>query len=151
MLGSSCVCVCVYQNTRGIFLRYFLNILKEKGVSKQKEGNLKNEIRKSNEKRTKRALGKCPLLLWTLETFLLKNIVVTFDLVSGTDCTVGNITQVTISDQIFPFDYDTNQFNSCLSASVVKDNLNAITEKVVQKDYLKIVLSKLQEVGDRGH
>ncbi|XP_028270757.1 uncharacterized protein mslnb isoform X2 [Parambassis ranga] len=104
------------KTTRGLFLRYFL---KDKVVSKQKEENLKNEIRKSNEKRSKRALA--------------------------TGCTVGTITQVTISDQIFPFDYDVNQFNSCLSASVVKDNLNAITEKVVQKDYLKIVLSKLGE------
>lgn len=48
----------------------------------------------------------------------------------------------------FPFDYpDVSQFNSCLSAAVVRDNLEVITQKVDQQDYLKIVLSKLQEVS----
>ncbi|XP_029015454.1 uncharacterized protein LOC114860771 [Betta splendens] len=61
-------------------------------------------------------------------------------------CTVGAITQVTISDVTFPFDYsDINQFNACLSAAVVRDNLEAITQKVVQSDFLAIVLSRLQE------
>ncbi|TNN40073.1 Mesothelin-like protein [Liparis tanakae] len=63
------------------------------------------------------------------------------------ECTVGTITQVTISDEIFPFDYDdVNQFNSCLSAAVVRDNLEAITEKVDQEEYLQVVLGKLREV-----
>lgn len=63
------------------------------------------------------------------------------------NCTVGAITQVTISDVTFPFNYyDINQFNSCLSASVVQGNLEALTQKVVQPDYLSIVLSKLQQV-----
>uniref|UniRef100_A0A3B3HFL3 Uncharacterized protein n=1 Tax=Oryzias latipes TaxID=8090 RepID=A0A3B3HFL3_ORYLA len=61
-------------------------------------------------------------------------------------CTVGNITQVTISDSTFPLDYDVTQFNNCLSNTVVKDNFDAITEKVDEKDYLKIVLQKLGEV-----
>ena len=57
---------------------------------------------------------------------------------------------MTISDEAFPFDYDDiNQFNCCLSANTVKDNLNAITEKVDEEEYLKIVLSKLQEVSKR--
>uniref|UniRef100_A0A3Q2PHC2 Mesothelin a n=1 Tax=Fundulus heteroclitus TaxID=8078 RepID=A0A3Q2PHC2_FUNHE len=64
------------------------------------------------------------------------------------ECTVGNITQVTISDATFPFDYDDiNQFNSCLSAATVRDNLEAITKKVDQEDYLKIVLAKLRQVS----
>lgn len=68
-------------------------------------------------------------------------------LVNG--CTVGTITQVTISDETFPFNYDDiTQFNCCLSASTVKDNLAAITMKVDQVEYLQIVLSKLREVGD---
>uniref|UniRef100_A0A3P9J4M6 Uncharacterized protein n=1 Tax=Oryzias latipes TaxID=8090 RepID=A0A3P9J4M6_ORYLA len=61
-------------------------------------------------------------------------------------CTVGIITQVTISDPTFPFDYNINQFNNCLSVSTVKDNLDAITEKVDEVEYLRIVLQKLQEV-----
>uniref|UniRef100_A0A3B3IE90 Uncharacterized protein n=1 Tax=Oryzias latipes TaxID=8090 RepID=A0A3B3IE90_ORYLA len=64
----------------------------------------------------------------------------------GSQCTVGIITQVTISDPTFPFDYNINQFNNCLSVSTVKDNLDAITEKVDEVEYLRIVLQKLQEV-----
>uniref|UniRef100_A0A3B3VAV6 Mesothelin-like protein n=1 Tax=Poecilia latipinna TaxID=48699 RepID=A0A3B3VAV6_9TELE len=73
-----------------------------------------------------------------------------FDQVSHfTECTVGNITQVTISGVTFPFDYsDINQFNSCLSAAVVRDNLEIITQKVDQEDYLKIVLTKLTTVPE---
>uniref|UniRef100_A0A3P9HJY5 Uncharacterized protein n=1 Tax=Oryzias latipes TaxID=8090 RepID=A0A3P9HJY5_ORYLA len=61
----------------------------------------------------------------------------------GSECTVGIITQVTISDPTFPFDYNINQFNNCLSVSTVKDNLDAITEKVDEVEYLRIVLQKL--------
>lgn len=65
------------------------------------------------------------------------------------ECTVGNITQVTISDSTFPFDYDdVNQFNACLSAQTVKDNLAAIVDKVELEEYLSIVLNKLREVRD---
>uniref|UniRef100_A0A3P9HJV8 Mesothelin a n=1 Tax=Oryzias latipes TaxID=8090 RepID=A0A3P9HJV8_ORYLA len=62
-------------------------------------------------------------------------------------CTVGIITQVTISDPTFPFDYNINQFNNCLSVSTVKDNLDAITEKVDEVEYLRIVLQKLFQSG----
>lgn len=56
---------------------------------------------------------------------------------------------VTISDETFPFDYDDiNQFDFCLSAATVKNNLDAITQKVDQEEYLAIVLRKLTEVGD---
>uniref|UniRef100_A0A8C9X0G2 Uncharacterized protein n=1 Tax=Sander lucioperca TaxID=283035 RepID=A0A8C9X0G2_SANLU len=59
--------------------------------------------------------------------------------VSVNGCTVGTITQVTISDETFPFNYDDiTQFNCCLSASTVKDNLAAITMKVDQVEYLQI-------------
>uniref|UniRef100_A0A3P9HKB0 Uncharacterized protein n=1 Tax=Oryzias latipes TaxID=8090 RepID=A0A3P9HKB0_ORYLA len=66
-----------------------------------------------------------------------------------TECTAGIITQVTISDPTFPFDYNINQFNNCLSVSTVKDNLDAITEKVDEVEYLRIVLQKLQDVKDQ--
>uniref|UniRef100_A0A3Q3I9X0 Uncharacterized protein n=1 Tax=Monopterus albus TaxID=43700 RepID=A0A3Q3I9X0_MONAL len=70
--------------------------------------------------------------------------------VSVNECTVGIITAVTISDETFPYyDYsDINQFDSCLSAAIVKDNLDVITSKVDTVDYLRIVLNKLNEVGD---
>lgn len=62
-----------------------------------------------------------------------------------------NITQVDIHDETFPFDFDdTNQFNYCLSATTVKDNLASIAEKVDDEEYLRVILSKLKEVGDQG-
>uniref|UniRef100_A0A3B4AB41 Mesothelin a n=1 Tax=Periophthalmus magnuspinnatus TaxID=409849 RepID=A0A3B4AB41_9GOBI len=62
-------------------------------------------------------------------------------------CTVGEIDQVTISDETFPFDYtDIQQFNSCLSATTVKDNLDTLTIKLDEEDYLRVVLDKLNEV-----
>lgn len=58
---------------------------------------------------------------------------------------------MTIRDETFPFNYDDiNQFNNCLSATTVKNNLASITEKVDDEDYLRIVLTKLREVGNIG-
>ncbi|XP_074485882.1 uncharacterized protein LOC141764496 isoform X2 [Sebastes fasciatus] len=108
------------KETKRDFLSYFLKVTESNGVSRQNEKTLKEELRKSLQKRSKRSIA--------------------------TECTVGTITQVTISAATFPFDYDDiNQFNCCLSASTVKDNLEAITDKVDQEEYLKIVLSKLRE------
>ncbi|XP_014907129.1 uncharacterized protein mslnb isoform X9 [Poecilia latipinna] len=108
------------QTTKRSFLKYYLKVLKTDGVSRAKIGAMKANIRRSIRSRLKRQ--------------------------AVTECTVGNITQVTISGVTFPFDYsDINQFNSCLSAAVVRDNLEIITQKVDQEDYLKIVLTKLQE------
>uniref|UniRef100_A0A3B3CMK3 Mesothelin a n=1 Tax=Oryzias melastigma TaxID=30732 RepID=A0A3B3CMK3_ORYME len=105
------------KNTKKTFLKSFLNVIKEKGVSRYKRQELKSVIRQSIKNRSKRT----------------------------TDCTVGTITQFTISESTFPFDYDVAQFNNCLSNVTVKDNFDAITEKVDEVDYLKIVLHKLGE------
>lgn len=59
---------------------------------------------------------------------------------------MGNITQVTVNDNAFTLLYDDAQFNACLTATVVKDNLQAITETVDEEERLRIVLSKLYEV-----
>ncbi|XP_061534693.1 uncharacterized protein LOC133403640 [Phycodurus eques] len=108
------------RETKRSFLKDFLKVLRENGVDRQKRKSLKKEIRKSIPKRVQRSLEN--------------------------ECTVGYITQVTISDETFPFDYDdVNQFNCCLNASTVRDNLDGITDKVDQDDYLKIVLEKLRE------
>ncbi|KAM4595296.1 uncharacterized protein mslnb isoform 2-T2 [Fundulus diaphanus] len=102
------------------FLKYFLKVPRGNGVSRAKRGSITEKIRQSIKSRARRA--------------------------ADTGCTVGNITQVIISDATFPFDYDDiNQFNSCLSAATVRDNLEAITQKVDQQDYLKIVLAKLRQ------
>lgn len=58
------------------------------------------------------------------------------------------INQVTITDEAFPFDYDdVNQFNACLKASVAKENLAAIAEKVDEEEFHRIILDKLNEVS----
>ncbi|KAF1394728.1 hypothetical protein PFLUV_G00004160 [Perca fluviatilis] len=110
------------KKTKQMFLEYFLKVIASNGVDRQKKARMMEEIRKSNRKQVKSKRS----------------------IVNG--CTVGTITQVTISDETFPFNYDDiTQFNCCLSASTVKDNLAAITMKVDQVEYLQIVLSKLRE------
>ncbi|XP_023810173.1 mesothelin-like protein [Oryzias latipes] len=103
------------QDTKRNFLKYFLNVFG--GVSREQRKQLKKEIRQS----------------------------IKSDSDQTAECTVGIITQVTISDPTFPFDYNINQFNNCLSVSTVKDNLDGITEKVDEVEYLRIVLQKLQD------
>ncbi|RVE75916.1 hypothetical protein OJAV_G00003550 [Oryzias javanicus] len=105
------------QDTKRNFLKYFLKVFD--GVSKEQRKQLKREIRQS----------------------------IKSDSEQTAECTAGMITQVTISDPTFPFDYNINQFNNCLSVSTVKENLDAITEKVDEEEYLRIVLQKLKE-GD---
>ncbi|XP_039655153.1 mesothelin-like protein [Perca fluviatilis] len=110
------------KKTKQMFLEYFLKVIASNGVDRQKKARMMEEIRKSNRKQVKSKRS----------------------IVNG--CTVGTITQVTISDETFPFNYDDiTQFNCCLSVSTVKDNLAAITMKVDQVEYLQIVLSKLRE------
>ncbi|XP_077426676.1 uncharacterized protein LOC144055006 [Vanacampus margaritifer] len=108
------------RDTKRSFLKDFLKVIRRNNIDKQKRRRLKKEIRKSIRNRVKRSLGN--------------------------ECTVGYITHVTISEETFPFDYfDINQFNCCLNATILRDSLDAITEKVDQDEYLKIVLEKLRE------
>ncbi|KAI4897926.1 hypothetical protein NFI96_032612 [Prochilodus magdalenae] len=60
-------------------------------------------------------------------------------------CTAGNITEATIADPSFPFGYDSAQFDSCLDSTLLKDNLAAVTEKVVDTSFLAVILSKLNQ------
>ena len=59
---------------------------------------------------------------------------------------MGNITQVTVNDDSFPFGYDQTQFDLCLDVPVLQDNLNSICEKVDDDDLQKIILKKLNQV-----
>uniref|UniRef100_A0A3B3ZKY5 Uncharacterized protein n=1 Tax=Periophthalmus magnuspinnatus TaxID=409849 RepID=A0A3B3ZKY5_9GOBI len=68
----------------------------------------------------------------------------------GAGCTMGNITGVTVQDPAFPFSYDQTQFDLCLDIPVLKDNLNAICEKVDDNDFQKIILRKLNEAYPAG-
>ncbi|XP_029582776.1 uncharacterized protein LOC115170671 [Salmo trutta] len=63
---------------------------------------------------------------------------------------LGNITQVTISNDAFPFGYGTTTFNHCLSTQVVMDNLASLTEKVDDDDMQKVILEKLHQAYSKG-
>ncbi|KAG7492036.1 hypothetical protein MATL_G00009910 [Megalops atlanticus] len=65
-------------------------------------------------------------------------------------CTIGNITQYTISNEAFPFGYDASQFDLCLDVNIVRDNLAGLTEKVVDQDFQKIILVKLNQAYPTG-
>ncbi|XP_030645603.1 mesothelin-like protein [Chanos chanos] len=68
----------------------------------------------------------------------------------ASDCTVGNITRITIGDDAFPFGYDASQFRHCLSAEVVKNNLADLTEKVDDDEFHRVILDKLKEAYPAG-
>ncbi|XP_045069120.1 mesothelin-like protein [Coregonus clupeaformis] len=115
-----------YQNfskkVKSQFLQSFLKVLSQKGTSRQKKRRMKTAIRQSiiKQSQSKRSIGS--------------------------ECIVGEITQVTISENTFPFNYETvTMFNCCLTAKTVNDNLDAITAKVDDQEYLKVVLARLRE------
>ncbi|CAG5895025.1 unnamed protein product [Menidia menidia] len=56
----------------------------------------------------------------------------------GAGCTVGNITQLTVNDDSFPFGYDAAQFDLCLDLPVLRDNLDSICEKVDDDDLQRV-------------
>uniref|UniRef100_A0A3B3DHZ5 Uncharacterized LOC112146948 n=1 Tax=Oryzias melastigma TaxID=30732 RepID=A0A3B3DHZ5_ORYME len=65
-------------------------------------------------------------------------------------CTVGNITQVTVSDESFPFGYDLTQFDLCLDVPVLKDNLASICQKVDDDSFQTVILNKLNQAYPSG-
>ncbi|KAF4075563.1 hypothetical protein AMELA_G00235750 [Ameiurus melas] len=67
-----------------------------------------------------------------------------------TACTVGEITQIQASDESFPFGYDVNQFNACLSVQTLKDNLATITDKATGSNYQRVILDKLNQAYPAG-
>ncbi|XP_051560852.1 uncharacterized protein LOC127445100 isoform X6 [Myxocyprinus asiaticus] len=68
----------------------------------------------------------------------------------STDCTAGNITEATIADASFPFGYTLIQFDTCLDVRILRDNLAAITEKVDDSNFQRIILNKLNQVYPAG-
>lgn len=69
--------------------------------------------------------------------------------VSTDTCTVGQITQIVVYSNMFPFDYDASQFDVCLSLQTLKDNLEAVTDKVYDPEFQRIILNKLKQVTGR--
>uniref|UniRef100_A0A4W6DIS8 Si:ch211-188p14.4 n=1 Tax=Lates calcarifer TaxID=8187 RepID=A0A4W6DIS8_LATCA len=123
----------------GILPLYFTKNIWGQLKTKTKRGYLKKcmpRLRKSQTK--KRKLKK---LFKEISTLRIKR---------GAGCTVGNITQVTVSDDSFPFGYDQTQFDLCLDVPVLKDNLNSICEKVDDDNFQKIILKKLNQAFPSG-
>ncbi|KAL7851855.1 hypothetical protein SRHO_G00176400, partial [Serrasalmus rhombeus] len=67
-----------------------------------------------------------------------------------TACTTGNITEATIADPSFPLGYDSTQFDACLEITILKDNLVAITDKVVDTSFQTVILNKLNQLYPLG-
>ncbi|KAJ8391837.1 hypothetical protein AAFF_G00084530 [Aldrovandia affinis] len=105
--------------------RFLKSFMKARRADKTEKKKLKNLFKESNRSlRSKRAVGS--------------------------DCSIGSITQVVISDDAFPFGYDASQFNACLTATTVKNNLAALTEKVDDDDFQRIILDKLNQAYPTG-
>ncbi|XP_046905399.1 uncharacterized protein LOC124487258 [Hypomesus transpacificus] len=68
----------------------------------------------------------------------------------GAGCTIGNITQTTIADPSFPFGYDVTQFDLCLDVGVLTENFAAVTEKVDDNGFQKVILAKLNQGNPSG-
>lgn len=68
-----------------------------------------------------------------------------------TACTAGEIKQVQVYSDMFPFAYDVTQFNACLSVQTVKDNLEAITDRVHDRSFQRIILDRLNQVTTHTH
>ncbi|XP_076839532.1 mesothelin-like protein [Brachyhypopomus gauderio] len=66
------------------------------------------------------------------------------------ECTAGEITEATIADTSFPNGYDSTQFDLCLSLTVLKNNPAAITQKVVDPSFERIILNKLNQLYPSG-
>uniref|UniRef100_A0A8C2ZCB8 Si:ch211-188p14.4 n=1 Tax=Cyclopterus lumpus TaxID=8103 RepID=A0A8C2ZCB8_CYCLU len=106
---------------------------------KTKYGFLKTFMPQLRNKKTKK--NKLKRLFQQCSSFRLKR---------GAGCTVGNITQVTVGDNSFPFGYDQTQFDLCLDISFLKDNINSICTKVDDNDFQKIILKKLNQAFPSG-
>uniref|UniRef100_A0A3B4D0E1 Uncharacterized protein n=1 Tax=Pygocentrus nattereri TaxID=42514 RepID=A0A3B4D0E1_PYGNA len=67
-----------------------------------------------------------------------------------TACATGNITEATTADPLFPLGYESTQFDACLDNTFLKDNIAAITEKVIDSSFLTNILSKLNQLFPLG-
>lgn len=115
---------------------------------------LRKLFKETSATRTKRGAGEeerasslTPYCLGRI-TFVkrLSHVTLLYVEITPKGCTVGNITQVTISVGSFPFGYDLNQFDRCLDLTVLEQNLYSICEKVDDEDFQKIILQKLNKV-----
>ncbi|RXN34382.1 hypothetical protein ROHU_004044 [Labeo rohita] len=116
-------------NIWGIFSQRFLktfirDLRKNNKASEMKILNMMNEVNKISRVKIKRS--------------------------AETACTVGQILQAQVYSDMFPFAYDVTQFNACLSVEALKDNLEAVTDRVYDRSYQRIVLDKLNQAYPGG-
>ncbi|MCI4394067.1 hypothetical protein PGIGA_G00164940 [Pangasianodon gigas] len=116
------------QKEKVDFLRVFVPLLKDRGISRNRIYTLITEAGKVSSP------GVRSLLRFRRDT----------------SCTVGEITQIQASDNSFPFGYDVNQFNACLSVQTLKDNLAAITNKATGSEFQRVILDKLNQAYPAG-
>ncbi|KAF4117955.1 hypothetical protein G5714_000006 [Onychostoma macrolepis] len=113
------------QANKQRFLKTFIRDLKKNDkASEMKLLNMMNEVNKISRVRIKRS--------------------------AETACTVGQIQQTQVYSDMFPFAYDVLQFNACLSVQTLKDNLEAVTDRVYERSYQRIVLDKLNQAYPGG-
>ncbi|XP_051764545.1 uncharacterized protein mslnb isoform X3 [Ctenopharyngodon idella] len=113
------------QENKQRFLKTFIRDLRRNNkASEMKILNMMNEVNKISRVKIKRA--------------------------AETTCTAGEITQVQVYSDMFPFAYDVTQFNACLIVQTLKDNLEAITDRVYDRSYQRIILNKLYQAYPDG-
>ncbi|KAA0721635.1 hypothetical protein E1301_Tti021717 [Triplophysa tibetana] len=66
-------------------------------------------------------------------------------MIRSAGCTLGNVTEAIIADASFPFGYTAAQFDACLDFTILKSNLAAVTDKVDDSDFQRIILNKLKQ------
>ncbi|XP_056622064.1 uncharacterized protein LOC130435436 [Triplophysa dalaica] len=71
-------------------------------------------------------------------------------MIRSADCSLGNVTEAIIADASFPFGYTAAQFDACLDFTILKSNLAAVTDKVDDSDFQRIILNKLKQVYPEG-
>ncbi|XP_048051534.1 uncharacterized protein mslnb isoform X1 [Megalobrama amblycephala] len=113
------------QEIKQRFLKTFIRDLRRNDkASEMQILNMMNEVNKISRVRIKRS--------------------------AETKCTEAEITQVQVYSDMFPFAYDVPQFNACLIVQTLKDNLEAITDRVYDRSYQRIVLDKLYQAYPDG-
>ncbi|XP_073697950.1 mesothelin-like protein [Garra rufa] len=113
------------QANKQRFLKTFIRDLRKNDkASEMKILNMMNEVNKVSRVKIKRS--------------------------AETSCTAGQILQAQVYSDMFPFAYDVTQFNACLSVETLKNNLEAVTDRVYDRSYQRIVLDKLNQAYPGG-
>lgn len=145
--NSVCFCVCVCQDNKQRFLKTFIRDLRKNDkASEMKILNMMNEVNKISRVKIKRSAGENHCRNTTEPVRVEGSLCVFLSSPVETACTAGQILQAQVYSDMFPFAYDVTQFNACLSVQTLKDNLEAVTDRVYDRSYQRIILDKLNQV-----